>query len=296
MALIGKRHLLKIVREAPPGLYLDDGENGEILLPHRYIPKDYKIGDSLDVFVYMDSEDRPVATPEVPYVMAGEFACLKVLSVNRQVGAFLDWGLSKDLLLPFREQLGEPWIGQKVIVYVYLDPKTSRMVASMRTKQHLKHPANAYKEGDAVSFMIERSTPLGYNVIVENKHHGLLFSSTHSGTFHRGEKLKGFVHHVRPDGKIDLRLEKDGYQKVIPLAELILQALQKEGGSIPFDDKSQPDEIRKAFGVSKNTFKLALSALYRDRKIIFEKGSTLLTAQGSEFLKSEWSPGNEDFE
>ncbi len=294
MSFIGKRHQLLIVREAPPGLYLNDGSGGEILLPRRYIPKNYKIGDKIEVFVYMDSEDRPVATTEVPYAMAGEFAHLKVLSINRQIGAFLDWGLSKDLLLPFREHIGEVRLGQKVMVYVYLDPKTSRLVASMRTKQHLKHPNNAYKEGAAVSFMVEESTALGYNVIVENKHHGLLFASNLSGPLTRGERLKGFVHQVRPDGKIDLRLEASGYQKVIPLTELILQALQLQGGRLPFDDKSSPEEIRKAFSVSKNTFKLALSALYRDRKIAFENGATILTPEGESFLKNEWKPGKKE--
>jgi predicted RNA-binding protein (virulence factor B family) len=293
MAFIGKRHRLKIVREATPGLYLNDGEGGEILLPHRYIPKDFRIGDEIDVFVYMDSEDRPVATTEVPYGMAGEFACLKVVSINRQVGAFLDWGLAKDLLLPFREQIGEVRLGQKLIVYIYLDQKTSRLVASMRTKQHLKHPNNAYKEGAAVSFMVEESTTLGYNVIVENKHYGLLFASNLSTPLSRGERLKGFVHRVRPDGKIDIRLEAEGYQKVTPLSELILQALQLQGGKIPFDDKSTPEEIRKAFGVSKNTFKLALSALYRNRKILFEEGGTRMTPEGEAFLKNEWKPGKE---
>ncbi|MES2310095.1 MAG: S1-like domain-containing RNA-binding protein [Verrucomicrobiota bacterium] len=296
MAFIGKRHSLVIEREATPGLYLNDGENGEVLLPRRYIPRDYRIGDKIDVFVYMDSEDRPVATTEVPYGMAGEFACLKVVSVNRQVGAFLDWGLSKDLLLPFREQLGEVRLGQKLIVYIYLDPKTSRLVASMRTKQHLKHPNNAYKEGDAVSFMVEEATALGYNVIVQNKHHGLLFASNLSGPLARGERLKGFVHRVRPDGKIDIRLEAEGYKKITPLSEQILQALQLQGGLIPYDDKSLPEEIRKAFGVSKNTFKLALSALYRDRKIEFVEGGTKITPEGEAFLKNEWKPGKESKE
>jgi len=291
MSFIGKRHRLVVVREATPGLYLNDGSGGEILLPRRYIPKDIRIGDSMEVFVYMDSEDRPVATTEVPYAMAGEFAYLKVVSINRQIGAFLEWGLAKDLLLPFREHIGEIRLGQKVIVYVYLDAKTSRLVASMRTKQHLKHPANAYKEGAPVSFMVEESTALGYNVIVENKHHGLLFASNLSGPLNRGERLKGFIHRVRPDGKIDLRLEASGYQKVIPLTEQILQSLQLQGGRLPFDDKSTPEAIRKAFSVSKNTFKLALSALYRDRKIIFENGETILTPEGEAHLKTEWTPG-----
>ena len=291
MSFIGKRHHLVVVREATPGLYLNDGSGGEILLPRRYIPKDIRIGDSMEVFVYMDSEDRPVATTEVPYAMAGEFACLKVVSINRQIGAFLEWGLAKDLLLPFREHIGEIRLGQKVIVYVYLDAKTSRLVASMRTKQHLKHPANAYKEGAAVSFMVEEATALGYNVIVENKHHGLLFASNLSGPLNRGERLKGFIHRVRPDGKIDLRLEASGYQKVIPLTEQILQSLKLQGGRLPFDDKSSPEAIRKAFSVSKNTFKLALSALYRDRKISFENGETILTPEGEIHLKTEWTPG-----
>ncbi len=276
MAIIGKRNRLAVVRDAPPGIYLDDGGRGEILLPGRYIPRGVAPGDMLDVFVYLDSEDRLVATTETPLAMVGEFACLKVVSVNRQIGAFLDWGLSKDLLLPFREQVGKVGVGQSVVVFVHLDSRTSRIVASMRLNQHLSRIPPSYVEGQPVRLIIIGKTPLGYSAMVEHAHRGLLYDSNLSGPLKIGQAIRGFVHAVRPDGKIDLRLDASGYQKVFPLREQILQALERNGRRLEFDDKSPPQAIREAFGVSKNTFKLALSALYKERRIRFQNGGTEL--------------------
>ncbi len=276
MVILGKRNRLEVLREATPGLYLYDGEQGEILLPGRYIPKGgICAGDILDVFVYLDSEDRRVATTETPQAMADEFACLKVVSVNRQIGAFLDWGLPKDLLLPFREQVGPVVrVGQWVVVHIHLDTKTSRLVASMRLNQHLSRHAPTYKEGQAVSILITSNTPLGYNAVIEHTYGGLLYHSNLSGPLEIGRKLTGFVHSIRPDGKIDLRLDSSGYQRVVPLREQILQALERDGGRLEFDDKSPPEAIRNAFSVSKNAFKLALSALYKERRICFRNSGT----------------------
>jgi uncharacterized protein len=280
MATIGKRNQLKIVREASPGLYLDDGEGGEILLPGRYIPKGSKPGDVLDVFVYLDSEDRPVATTETPLAMAGDFAALRVVSVNERVGAFLDWGLMKDLLLPFREQVGPVYEGEKVVVYIYLDEKSTRLVASMRLNKHLCKGKAPYKNGEEVSLLITSKTPLGYNVIVENQYGGLLYHSNLAGPLEIGKKMKGFVHSIRPDFKIDLRLDASGYkERVAPLKEQILLALKAGGGRFDFDIKSSPEKIRNAFGVSKNTFKEALSGLYKDRVVVFRNGGTELVKQ-----------------
>jgi uncharacterized protein len=276
MAIIGKRNRLQVVREAPPGLYLDAGGDQEILLPGRYIPRGIKMGDEIDVFVYLDSEDRLVATTETPLTTVGEFSYLKVISMNEQIGAFLDWGLSKDLLLPFREQVGQVQVGQRVVVYTYLDTKSSRIVASMRLNQHLSGKFPKYKDGQAVQILISSKTPLGYNAIVENEFSGLLYSTNLSAPLQVGASLKAFIHSVRPDGKIDLKLDASGYQKVTSIREQILEALKRNGGRLEFDIKSSPAEIRKAFNVSKNTFKLALSALYKDRIVHFVRDGTEL--------------------
>src|SRR4051794_39213764 len=188
MAIIGKRNTLSIERASGPGLYLNGGELGEILLPGKYIPADVAPGRKLDVFIYLDSEDRLVATTETPRAMVGEFAHLKVLSVNPRVGAFLDWGLAKDLLLPFREQDTPVRPGQWVIAYLYLDQQSNRIVATTRLHRHLNREDITYREGQAVSFLITGRTPLGYNAIVENAHRGLLYHDNLSAPLETGRK------------------------------------------------------------------------------------------------------------
>ena len=285
MATIGKRNILSIVRASATGLYLDGGELGEILLPGRYIPRDLKPKDKLDVFVYRDSEDRLVATTETPHVMVGEFACLRVISVNQNVGAFLDWGLSKDLLLPFREQETPVRAGQRVVVYVCLDQKTDRILATSRLKRHLSHDTPAYRNGQPVNLLIVNQTPLGYTAVVENAHLGLLYHNNLSAPLEVGQKIKGFVRIVRPGGKIDLSLDASGYKRVATLTEQVVQALERQGGRLELDDDSSPEAIRQAFGASKKAFKQALGKLYKDRRISFEKpGIQLLD-------NSSWSPG-----
>ena len=271
MAIIGKRNTLSIERSSGPGLYLNGGELGEILLPGRYIPPDLQPGAKLDVFVYLDSEDRLVATTETPKAMVGEFACLKVVSINPRVGAFLDWGLAKDLLLPFREQEVPIRVGKMVTVYVYLDPPSKRIVASARLRRHLNQSGNTYQEKQPVNLLITGRTPLGYNAIVENDCFGLLYHNSLGIPLAVGEKIKGFVRTVREDGKLDLTLDKSGYQRVIPLKQQIVTALEQNGGYLKFDDESTPLAIRMKFGCSKNAFKQALGALYKSRRIVFEK-------------------------
>lgn len=271
MAIIGKRNKLSIVRESAPGLYLNGGQLGEILLPRRYIPRDLRQGDKLDVFVYLDSEDRLVATTEMPLATVGEFACLEVVSVNPRVGAFLNWGLSKDLLLPFREQEGPVRVGQKVVVFVYLDPKTHRIAASARWHRHLSRDTPAYADGQRVNLLITGQTPLGYNAIVNHAHRGLLYRDQMSAPLAVGQKLMGFVRTVHLNGKIDLSLDASGYRRVASLQQQIISALERSGGRIRFDDDSPPAAIRDAFGVSKKAFKQALGALYKSRRIRFAK-------------------------
>lgn len=269
MATIGRRNKISIVRESAPGLYLNGGELGEILLPGRYIPRDLKQGDKLDVFIYLDSNDRLVATTETPLAMVGEFACLKVVSVNQHIGAFLDWGLSKDLLLPFREHNGPLRVGEKVVVAVYLDSKTNRIVASARLRRHLSKDTPSYAPGQPVNLLVTGQTPLGYQVIVADAHEGLLYADRVSAPIEVGQKLKGFVRLVRPSGKIDVSLDSAGYQRVASLQLQIVQALERSGGRLPFDDNSSPETIRSTFGVSKKAFKQTLGALYKRRRIRF---------------------------
>jgi predicted RNA-binding protein (virulence factor B family) len=285
MAIIGQRNLLSIVRAATPGLYLEGGELGEILLPGRYIPADLAPKQKLDVFVYRDSEDRLVATTETPRAMVGEFACLEVIGLNRQVGAFLDWGLSKDLLLPFREQIVPVQVGQWVPVYVCLDVKTSRILASARLNRHLNREPAAYRPGQPVKLLIIAQTPLGYDAIVENAHRGLLYHDRLAAPLRPGQRMKGFVRMVRPNGKIDLSLDASGYQRVTPLADQIVTALEQAGGRLPWDDDSSPEEIRQKFGVSKKAFKQALGRLYKSRRISFEQPGIRLHDN------SNWKPG-----
>lgn len=269
MAEIGKRNALAVLRSTSSGLFLDAGELGEVLLPGRYIPPGTGPGHILDVFLYRDSEDRLVATTEVPYAMVGEFATLKVVAVNPNVGAFLDWGLPKDLMLPFREQAAPVRPGQRVVVYILLDPKTKRIVASTRLNRYLAGGAPPFRKGDKVNLLITSRTPLGYNAIVERSYGGLLYHDTLGEPLRVGQELEGFVRAVRPDGKMDLSLEMIGYKKVASLTEQILDALERNGGRLDFDDDSSPELIRESFGVSKKAFKQALGNLYKHRRIEF---------------------------
>ena len=269
--VLGRRNTLRVMREASPGLFLDGGELGDILLPGRYIPRGTKPDDMLDVFVYLDSEDRLVATTETPHAMVGEFAYLKVVSVATGIGAFLGWGLSKDLLLPFREQATPVRRGQWVTAGIFLDPTSNRIVATTRLSRHLNRQPATYTEGQPVNLLITSQTSLGYNAIVENAHRGLLYHTTGAVPLVPGQKMQGFVRKLRADGKIDLSLDAAGYKRVAPVTDQILLALQANRGRLAFDDASSPQSIREKFGVSKNAFKLALSALYKQRRIRFTK-------------------------
>ncbi len=270
MAIIGRRNTLTVLRSTSPGLYLDGGELGDILLPKRYIPREVQLGQKLPVFVYLDSEDRLVATTEMPKAMVDEFACLKVVGINSRVGAFLDWGLPKDLLLPFQEQEVPVRVGKTVTVFVYLDPRSRRIVASTRLRKFLNRSGDTYQPKQPVKLLVTGRTPLGYNAIVDNDRMGLLYHSNLAGPLTVGERTQGFVRAVRADGKLDLSLDLSGYQRVVPLKQLIVQALEANGGALPFDDSTAPEIIRDRFGCSKNAFKQALGALYKSRRIAFQ--------------------------
>lgn len=269
MAIIGRRNRLRVVREATPGFYLDGGAHGEILLPGRYVPRG-SAPAFVDVFVYRDSEDRLVATTETPLAMVGEFASLKVISVNPRVGVFLDWGLSKDLLLPLRELKAPVRPGETCIVRVALDARTDRIIASARLNRWLNLQPAPYTEGQRVRCLITGDSPLGYNAIIEDAHRGLLYHSDLGAPLATGQRVEAYVRVVRPDGKIDLALDRAGFHRIAPLTEQILAKLTAAGGRLTLHDNSAPAEVRAALGISKKAFKQAIGALYKERRIVIE--------------------------
>ena len=271
MAKIGRRNILFVTRIATPGVYLDGGERGEILLPGRYVPPGTIVGESFEVFVHRDSEDRLVATTETPHALVGEFAAMRVVSTNPRIGAFLDWGLSKDLLLPIREQSRRVSPGDWVVAYIFVDIKTDRIVATTRLNRHLNVTPPEYVEGQAVELMVTGQTTLGYNAIVNGAHIGLLYHNELPAPLNIGQRLDGYIRAVRPDGKIDLSINPAGYTRVAPLKEQVLEALAKAGGGLPYGDSSPPAQIRDAFGVSKKVFKQAIGSLYKERRIVIDE-------------------------
>lgn len=279
MAEIGRRQLLKVTSASPHGLYLDGGEHGEILLPGKFVPQGAHEGDALDVFVYLDSEDRPVATTAHPLAMAGEIAGLEVVSYHAGTGAFLYWGLEKDLLLPIREQSGHVKPGDVVVVYIRVDTRSGRLVATMKLDRHLDLTIAGYAEGECVQLVIAGETPLGYNAVVNHAHWGLLYRNEVGGALTPGQKLNGYVKTVRPDGKLDLCLDPSGYGRVKPLAQRIMERLEAGGGELALNDKSPPETIRDLFGASKKAFKQALGSLYRERRITFDSPGIRLAAK-----------------
>jgi predicted RNA-binding protein (virulence factor B family) len=273
MAAIGERNALRVLRQSKSGLHLDGEELGEILLPGRYIPKGTVPGDYLEVFIHHDSEDRIVATTEIPKACVGDFAALRVISLHPRAGAFLDWGLSKDLLLPIREQAHRVTVGETVVAYVYLDRKSNRIVATTRLDRHLDSTAADYTLDQRVSLLIAGETPLGYKAVIENAHSGLLYKSDLGSPLAIGQAVEGYVRTVRPDGKIDLLLDPAGYGRIAPLTDQIIEALKKvPSGRLPLGDHSTPEEIRAQFNTSKKAFKQALGALYRQRSIRLIEG------------------------
>ncbi len=270
MPLIGERATLPILRDSKFGVYLDAGDLGEILLPRREVPRDWSIGAFVDVFLYLDSEDRRVATTREPIAMPGQFARLKCIGVSG-VGAFLDWGLPKDLLVPFREQKTRMEEGRYYVVRLYVDEESGRIAASTRLSRYLDLTPAPWRGGEAVDLMIYAKTPLGYKAIIDNTHSGLLYATEIFQELQPGEKLKGYVTDRRPDGKIDLTLNAPGRQRVENLQESILAELKARGGFWNISDSSSAEEIKEELGVSKRTFKQTLGALLKQRKITIEE-------------------------
>ncbi|MCW0483548.1 CvfB family protein [Gaoshiqia sediminis] len=269
MAAIGLMNELEVLKTVDFGVYLDGGPHGEILMPKRYVPENCQVGDTVEVFIYLDSEDRLVATTDKPYVMVGEFAKLKVVSTTA-IGAFLDWGLPKDLLVPFREQQVKMEEGKSYLVFVYLDDESQRIVASSKLDKFVDNIPVDYEVGEEVDLIIAGQTDMGYKAIIDNSHWGLIFKNEVFQPLKIGDKLKGFIKNIRPDEKIDLSLEKAGYEKIDSISQSVLDKLKEANGFLPFNDKSDPDVISKTFGISKKNFKKAIGALYKQRLINIE--------------------------
>lgn len=267
---LGKFNQLEVVKEVDFGVYLDGGDDGEILLPTRYVPDDCQPGDMLNVFIYLDNEERLIATTLTPLVQVGEFAYLEVAWVN-QFGSFLNWGLMKDLFVPFREQKMKMQVGRGYIVYAYVDEESYRIVASAKVERYLSKDMPEYKEGELVDILIWQKTDLGFKAIVNNKYSGLLYQNEVFQSIETGMRMKAYVKQVRDDAKIDLELQRGGARKVDDFAEVLLQYLEEHEGYTSIHDKSEADEIYATFGVSKKTFKKAVGELYKKRLIVLEE-------------------------
>ncbi len=275
MVEIGKINNLQVVKSLDHGIYLDGGDLGEILMPSRYVPEDCEVGDALEVFIYLDSADLLLATTETPYVMVGECAYLKVVDVN-QAGAFMDWGLPKDLLVPYGEQISPLKIGQSYTVLAYLDENTNRIAATQKLDSHLSEEAQYFKPGQAVDILIFGKTELGYKAVINNTHIGLIYKNEVFQTLTHGEKLKGFIKAIREDRKIDLCLQLPGKDARDDLNTRILNHLKKNDGESTLTDKSSPDDIYQCFSVSKKNYKKAIGMLYKKRLIRIEKDKITL--------------------
>ncbi|MBK6978177.1 MAG: GntR family transcriptional regulator [Cytophagaceae bacterium] len=265
---VGEYNTLKILRGTGVGMYLGDDEGNDVLLPHKYIPENAVIGEDIDVFIYRDSEDRLIATNLKPLILLNEFAVLEVVAVTG-IGAFLDWGLEKDLFVPFKEQNHKLQTGQWVPVYLYLDTQTDRLVASAKVNKFFKNDQIENLEiGQEVDLMVFEKTDLGHNVVINNLYKGLVFENE---TFRRiawGDNLKGFIKNIREDGKIDVSLQPIGFRKYIePAAQQILDKLKQNNGILHLSDKSDPIEVMEILEMSKKSFKKAIGGLYKDKKI-----------------------------
>ena len=279
MLKIGKVNRLQVVKEVPFGVYLDADEHGTILLPGLYVPKPCAIDDWLDVFVYADSEDLLIATTLTPKAMVGECAYLKVVAVNKTAGAFMDWGLSKDLLVPFNQQQRPMEEGRSYVVYIYLDESTQRIAAASKLSHYLQEESTDFTPQQSVDLLIASRTDLGYKAVIDGSHLGLIFASEVFQPLKMGQQVKGYIKAIREDGKIDLSLTLPGKEARDSLTEKIMAYLESHDGVTRLTDKSPPEAIYKTFGVSKGQYKKALGRLYKQKLILIEKQKiTLLTS------------------
>ena len=276
MIKIGEHNILEILRETDPGLYLGDTQENVVLLPHRYKPENFNIGDMLEVFVYLDYDERPVATTLTPHVLLNDFGYLHCSDVN-EFGAFMDWGVQKQLFVPFKEQARPMKVGNWYIVYMYMDMQTNRLVGSSKTNKYLNNDTVTLKKFDQVSIMVTHITDLGANVIINGTHKGLIFINDIFEDIRTGDTMKAYIKRVREDNKIDVVLQSPGYRSIEPNANFILEELKAAGGFMSLHDKSDPQDIKNELGMSKKSFKKAIGTLYKDKQIqIKQDGISLI--------------------
>lgn len=272
---IGEVQKLLVSKKTNQGYYLEDEFGDEVLLPNRLAPEQVKIEDVLEVFVYTDSEDLPIASTKLPNVMPNEFGMVTIKH-NTSFGAFADWGIDKDLLIPFSEQYKPLKEGQRCLIFVYLDEKTRRLAGSTRYRKFLNQENVTFNTDDEVQIIVAEETPMGYQVIVNKKHLGLLYKNEVFQPLAIGEQRRAYIKTLRSDGKIDLVLELGGYERIATYAEDLLELLKQRGGFIPFHDASNPEDIKRVLKMSKKSFKKALGDLYKKDLIeLSEKGTHL---------------------
>lgn len=263
---LGDYNTLEVVKQVDFGVFLDGGIEGEVLLPAKSVPEGCKMGDKLEVFLYLDSEERLIATTERPYAKVGDFAYLEVAWTNR-FGAFLKWGLLKDLFVPFREQKTPMEIGKSYMVYVMVDRQSYRVMATAKVEHHLSKEPVPYAAGDEVSVLVWAKTDLGYKVIIDNKYAGLVYDSDIFSRIQPGMRMQAYIKQVREDGKVDVALQPSGIGYAEDFSDTLLRKIVEAGGRMPFGDKSPAEDVYREFGVSKKVFKKAAGMLYKSRKI-----------------------------
>lgn len=278
MLFIGKYNYLTIERVTSVGMFLSDVEGEEVLLPNQYITDDMQVGDQIKVFVYLDSEDRPVATTQTPKIIRNEFAFLEVKDVS-EYGAFLDWGLIKDLFVPFREQPQPMEIGEWHVVFLYLDQKSQRLLASAKIDKFLENERLTVQEGEEVNLLVWQKTDLGYNVVVNQYHKGLIYANEVFQPLQIGDSIKGYVKKIREENKLDISLQKAGYEVVEPVSKQILEEVEKSSGFLNLSDNSSPEEIYARLKISKKVFKKAIGGLYKQGIIRIEEDGIYLVGK-----------------
>jgi predicted RNA-binding protein (virulence factor B family) len=279
MLQIGKYHTLEILRHVSPGLFLGDGDGNEVLLPNKYMPAHYEIGDKITVFVYLDFDEREVATTIKPPITLNGFAMLKVKDTN-SVGAFLDWGLEKDLFVPFKEQMSKMRVGAYYLVHLYEDVETGRLVASQKVRKFLDNRELDIEEGAEVDIIVANDSELGVNVIVNQKYAGLIYHDEVFQELRSGDQLKGYLKKIRENNKLDISLQASGYQHVEPNANKILEEMRSHNGYLALHDGSDPQDIYEQLGMSKKTFKKAIGLLYKQKLIVMEEAGIRILVNG----------------
>lgn len=278
MITIGEYNTLTILRDTEPGLYLGDNNDNDVLLPNRYVPENFEIGEKITVFIYLDNEERLIATTDKPYIKKGEFALLRCNEVSK-IGAFLDWGLVKELFCPFKEQAFKMKKGGWYLVHCYTDEKTQRLVASSKTNQFLDNNNLTVQLYDEVDIIISHPSEIGMNVIVNNIHLGLIYQDTIFQDLSIGDKLKGIVKKIRPGNKLDISLTQTGYRSIEPNSKRILEHLNDNSGFLPLHDKSSPENIKDILQMSKKNFKKAIGSLYKQKLVTLKEDGTYLISK-----------------